>query len=392
MSRHLGPARRIAVTLAALALGLGLLPRQICGHDAGAYFAGEREVQDRLARAAVRTILDHQEEGRTFYHTGAERFDGQSAVAIYQMTILGLGQIVREHPELRDAYLPAMRAAADRLVDPKTLRYAARVWGGSGLDRMRPGEGHAYLGYVNMALGMLRAVDPATPHAALNDRLTEAFAERLGSAPTGLIETYPGETWPPDVAAVAGSIGLHDQVTGTDRHGLLARWAERFDKCAVHKSGYLVQRVRSGSCKPLDAPRGSGTAIASYFIGFADAPLSRRLYDAIATRGRISWLGFAGVREYAPGFKGKGDLNAGPMVLGASVGATGYALGAARAHGDLEFYRELFRSVTLAGVPSDTGGGATRFATGGALGNALLLAMLTANPVSQNTSGGETRK
>ena len=378
--------------LASLALGLGVLPRQICGRNAGAYFAGEREVQDRLARAAVRAILDHQGESRAFHHTGAERFDGQSAVAIYQMTILGLGQIVREHPELRDAYLPAMREAADRLVDPQTLRYAARVWGESGLDRMRAGEGHAYLGYVNLALGMLRAVDPATPHAALNDRLTEAFAERLGSAANGLIETYPGETWPPDVAAVAGSIGLHDQVTGTDRHGLLARWAERFGKCAVHKSGYLVQRVRSGSCKPLDAPRGSGTAIAAYFIGFADVPLSRRLYDAIATQGRISWLGFAGVREYAPGFKGKGDLNAGPMVLGASVGATGYALGAARAHGDLDFYRELFRSVTLAGTPADAGGGATKFATGGALGNALLLAMITANPVSPTPGPAETRK
>ena len=81
------------------------------------------------------------------------------------MTILGLGQIVREHPETRDAYLPAMRAAAARMVDPRTLGYAARRWGKHGIERMRPGEGHAYLGYINLALGMLRAIDPETPYA-----------------------------------------------------------------------------------------------------------------------------------------------------------------------------------------------------------------------------------
>jgi hypothetical protein len=245
---------------------------------------------------------------------------------------------------------------------------------------MAPGEEHAYLGYINLALGMLRAVDPATPYAALNDRLTAALAERLDRAPTGLIETYPGETWPPDVAAVAGSIGLHAAVTGVDRRALLARWAARFEACAVHRSGYLVQRVKSGTCKAVDAPRGSGTAIASYFIAFADPALSRRLYDGLRGAGRRCALGFCGIREYAPGFHGKGDVDAGPMLMGVSVGATGFALGAARAHGDADLFRELYRSAHLVGVPVGVGG-QTKFAAGGALGNALLLAMLTANRV-----------
>jgi hypothetical protein len=273
-----------------------------------------------------------------------------------------------------------MRAAAARLTDPRTLPTATRAWKQNGLVAMAPGAGHAYLGYINLALGMLRAVDPETPYAALNDRLTAALAERLDRSPTGLIETYPGETWPPDVAAVAGSIGLHATVTGVDRRALLDRWARRFEACAVHRSGYLVQRVRSGTCTPADAPRGSGTAIASYFISFADPALSRRLYEALRSEGRICALGFCGIREYAPGFHGKGDVDAGPMMMGASVGATGYALGAARAHGDADLYRELYRSAHLAGVPV-SGKPSTKFAAGGALGNALLLAMLTANRV-----------
>jgi hypothetical protein len=369
---------RATSAAAAFALTIAIVPRQVCGGPAQPLFEGELAAQDALARAVARALA--AEPRRQFYRSGSSRFDGQSAVAIYQMAILGMGQIIREHPERRDEYLPAMRAAAAKLTDPRTLPTATRAWKHNGLDAMASGEGHAYLGYINLALGMLRAVEPATPYAALNDRLTAALAERLDRSPTGLIETYPGETWPPDVAAVAGSIGLHAAFTGADRRALLARWAARFEACAVHRSGYLVQRVKTGTCRPVDAPRGSGTAIASYFISFADPALSRRLYAAVRDEGRVCALGFCGIREYAPGFHGKGDGNAGPMLMGVSVGATGFALGAARAHGDAALFRELYRSAHLAGVPV-SGGGQTKFAAGGTLGNALLLAMLTANRV-----------
>jgi len=370
---------RVLSVLASFAVTTAIVPREIAGHAAQPLFDGELAAQDALARTVAREIA--AQPNRQFYRSGSRRFDGQSAIAIYQMAILGMGQIIRAHPERRDEYLPAMRAAAARLADPRTLPTAAQVWGENGLVAMAPGAGHAYLGYINLALGMLRAVDPETPYAALNDRLTAALADRLDRSPTGLIETYPGETWPPDVAAVAGSIGLHASVTGVDRHALLERWARRFEACAVHRSGYLVQHVKSGTCKPVDAPRGSGTAIASYFLGFADAHLSQRLYDALRDQGRSCVLGFCGIREYAPGFHGKGDGDSGPLVMGVSVGATGFALGAARAHGDGDLYRELYRSTHLVGVPVGVDG-QTKFAAGGALGNALLLAMLTANPIS----------
>ena len=379
------PLLRAASVAASFAVTIAIVPRQLCGRTAQPLFDGELAAQDALAREVARA-LDAQPGRRQFYRSGASRFDGQSAIAIYQMAILGLGQIIREHPERRVAYLPAMRAAAERLTDPRTLPTATRAWKHNGLVAMAPGEGHAYLGYINLALGMLRTVDPATPYAALNDRLTASLAERLDRSPTGLIETYPGETWPPDVAAVAGSIGLHAAVTGVDRSALLARWAARFEACALHRSGYLVQRVRSGGCKPVDAPRGSGTAIASYFIAFADPALSRHLYEALRDEGRVCALGFCGIREYARGFHGKGDGNAGPTLLGVSVGATGFALGAARAHGDGELFRELNRSAHLAGAPVGVGG-RTTFAAGGTLGNALLLAMLTANRVPGRDGG-----
>jgi hypothetical protein len=368
--------QRLALALLCLVAWIELAPRAWFGLSAARWYDGAPAARTPLAERVREEV--EERDALLFYQSGRSRFDGQSAVAIYQMTLLGLGQLIEERPELSERYLPAMRIAAHRLVEPKTLDYARQVYGSHGVVAMAPGAGHAYLGYINLGLGMLRKHDPTTDLAALHDRITLRLAQRLFASATGMIETYPGETWPPDVAAVAGSIGLHAEATGQAPPKELATWAQRFRTCAISNKGdgYLVQRLVSGSCQPKDAPRGSGTAVAAYFISFAVPSLSSELYQAVG-RQRSTFLGFGGIREYAPGFSGSGDTNAGPIVFGVSVGATGFAIGAARAHGDRDGYIALTRTALLFGVPTTSGNG-ERFAVGGALGDALLLAMLTA--------------
>ncbi|MBX3232044.1 MAG: hypothetical protein KIT84_19985 [Labilithrix sp.] len=370
-------SRRWLILTSVVVFVVLVVPRWTAGVGAGAYFDGELAAQDALAQTVVKGVME--QEGPTAYQTGFVRFDGQSTIAIHQMALLGLGQIVLDHPEKREAYLPAMRAAADHLADPSVLVYADQVYAAEG-DRAYD-EGRAYLGYTNLGLGMLRMIDPDGPHAPLHDRITADLTRRIAASKHGMIETYPGETWPPDVAAVVGSIGLHARATKTDRSELLARWAETFERCALHgKTGLLFQRMTSGSCEAVDAPRGSGTAIASYFLSFATPVLARRLYDALVAELWVDVLGFGGVREYASGFTGEGDVNAGPILFGVSVGATGFAIAATRTHGDRARFRGLYRSTSLFGVPTSVDG-RTAFAAGGVLGNALLLAMLTARPL-----------
>src|SRR5205814_8827897 len=84
----------------------------------------------------------------------------------------------------------------------------------------------AYLGYLNLLLGLERRLDPASRHAPLNDRVTAALARRLENSPHLVLQSYPGEVYPVDNAAVAASIALHDRVAGSDHAVLLRRWSE----------------------------------------------------------------------------------------------------------------------------------------------------------------------
>lgn len=369
---------RLALAFGCFGLCVTQIPQGYCRREASNHYERNFDLQQKWGRRVAQELLRRPE--RLLFQTQSKRFNSQSSVAIYQMAILGLGQIIQEHPRLRDEFLPAMRSAADRMVDARTLNYARDEYGSDAIVDLRF-SGHAYLGYVNLALGMMRLVDPDSPHAELHDRLSDELARNLDASPIGMLETYPGETWPPDVAAVAGSVGFHSRVTGKERNGLMARWQARFEKCALDSSGYLVQRLETGSCTPRDMPRGSGTAVSSYFLSFYPNTLSGELEQTLARIGHREFVGLGALREYAPGQSGLGDGNSGPVIFGVSIGATGFGLGAARAHNDALLFESLFATTALFGLPIESDEGLD-FAAGGLLGNSLLLAMLTARGVS----------
>ncbi|MBL1077016.1 hypothetical protein JK358_21700 [Nocardia sp. 2] len=133
-------------------------------------------------------------------------------------------------------------------------------------------NGHAYLSYPALALGMARLVDPGFPAelAARQDAIVAAFERRLLASPTGLLDTFPGEAYPTDVAAVAAAIAVHGRATETDHSAVLAHWARQVRAVRLDAgTGLVVQRMGLDG-RAHDAPRASGTGFAAYFAGFAD--------------------------------------------------------------------------------------------------------------------------
>lgn len=372
--------RRLLAIVAGIVVAVtvvGLLPGWWCGRDAAKWYDGDAARVRGLAEEMVAFEVD--DDHRRATGAGGE-LGGMWGLLAHQMTALGLAQVCLAHPEWRKRYAPfATRAAAKSLL-PELRAAFTGSWHEDGMAHLDSPHGHAYLAYPALALGMARLVDPAFPPdlAREDDALVAAFQRRLLASPTGLLDTFPGEAYPTDVAAVAAAIAVQGRATGVDRSAVLAHWAQQVRAVQIdRRTGLVLQRMGVDG-RAHDAPRASGTGLASYFAGFADRALAAQL-AAATLRQQRNILGFGAIHEYGHGHRGGGDIDSGPVILGISVSATGFALAAARSFGYRDDFTRLFRTTDLLGLPLRSGN-RVRFATAGAIGNALLLAFLTAGP------------
>ncbi|HBP21439.1 MAG TPA: hypothetical protein DEA08_27080 [Planctomycetes bacterium] len=370
---------RLLSLLSALLLSAAVLAPRYCALGWEQPYEGQRAWARAQGAGVARWVeADLEREG---FATGSARFDGEWWFGTYLMAGLGYVQTAREHPELAERHLALAARCVERLLEPRVRAFDAEAWlGEDALDSLAGPNGHAaYLGYLNLLLGLLREQDPSTPHAALNDRISAALARRFAAAPHGLIATYPGELYPVDNSAGIASLAVHARATRSPASPAVAAWVARVRAAYLDpETGLLVQAVSSSTGQPSDAPRGSGSALAAYFLAYADPALSRDLYRAVDAQLSERFLGFGVVREYpatVPG--GAGDIDSGPLILGYSVSATGFTLAGARIHGDPAAFARIYATAWLFGAPTSRGE-ALRFAAGGPLGDALLFALMSA--------------
>jgi hypothetical protein len=364
---------RISMVFAVAAVTVWLVPSWLSAREAGTVFHGATDRQLALERSLAETI--ERPLSTADFPTGSKVIDGEWLFATYMMAGMGFGQLALEHPELTARELPLVKKCIAKAISKPVRQFDTDAWHGDDPLAHLDDDTHAhgsYLGYVNLLLSLDRRLDPKSEYAPLNDRITEALARRLEKDDL-LLPSYPNSYFPVDNTAVIASIALYDRALGSARHaGLVARFCRRLDeKWRDRKTGLLHQTEPHGS------PRGSGTTLASYFLSFADRKLSGDLLAATKRSLQGGVLGFGAVREFPAGRRGRGDADSGPIIAGFGVSATGFAVGAARANGDEELFKSLYATVELFGAPAERGG-VRRYASGGAVGNAILFAMVTA--------------
>jgi hypothetical protein len=222
-----------------------------------------------------------------------------------------------------------------------------REWGSDPLATLERAEGHAgYLGHVLLSLDAACLLD-APRDEVLHARLAEALARRMAEAPAGLIETYPGELYVPDNVVVMAGLAQYDACLGEPRHAaLVSRWLATLQARWVDPdNGVLV-------FAPGQRARGSGAAWNSFYLPFIDARFaadqSRRTWATFADTALGGWL--HGLREWPRGMDGPGDVDSGPLVMGISPSATGFALGDATLWGRQPDRDGVARLAELVGV------------------------------------------
>lgn len=321
------------------------------------------------------------------FATGARRFDGEWVFGTYTMAALGFGQValgeLADGADVRDD-LARLELAVGALDDAGVMAFDVEAYH---RQPLADDDGHAaWLGYGGLAYGMrdlvaarVAARDGVAWRPSPEARAVEAaILGRLRRHPDDLVPTYPRERYPVDNASMIGALGLFAAARGEAPPPEVARWGALARRSWVDpETGLLFQAVGTDG-RPIDGPRGSGTFLAAYFLSFADPALSAALYEAGREALYVDAGGFAGMREHPRGVDRGGDIDSGPIVGGLGMSSTGFALAGARVHHDPEVFRRLYATTHLFGGPQSWGDGGTRFASGGPLGDAILLAMLTA--------------
>ncbi len=362
--------------MAALAV-LATVPVTFCARGAAKWMAGDAENQLRLSRGVERLVLD-EPLTRSRYRTGSSQFNGEWLFGTYLMAGIGFSQVAIEHPERREEQSALARRCIERLLEPEVRAFDGEMWGADPLDSIG-GRGHhaAYLGYLNFLLGLYRMASGDETYAELNDRITADLIRHLSVSRIGLLESYPGEVYPVDNCFVIGSIGLHQRASGQDHSEVINRWVNNTRARYVdQETGLLIQAVDAWDGAAGDDPRGSGTALGLFAVHHADSRFAAELYAGIRKTLARNWLGFGAVREYSAANPGRGDIDSGPIIFGYGFSATGFSIAGARRCGDDEYFRRLFATAHLCGAPLDRAG-RREYVSGGALGNAILFAMLT---------------
>lgn len=362
--------RKKLMHIAALAASL-LLPAPLLRTGAHDWIDPDAAEGPRLARSAASKL--RADIGAADFGTGSAHFDGEWWLATYAFAAVGYANVARTHPETRAEMAEAARFAAAQLVRPEVRSFDTRVWGDDMLDCLhRNDHDHAVLGYIALGLGAARELDPELPQSDLHDDIIATLTRRL-DRPGALLATYPGQGFPVDVAMTYAAIGHHARLTRHAPPPVLLRRLDKFEHDFVTEDGLLVQMVEPHGGRALDHARGSGTALAAWALGDVDPALSARL--ARGTRDVLgeSVMGLGVVSEYRATVSARGDIDSGPLVLGWSVSATGFAIGAGRRLGDRAWTGRLWATARLFGIPTGRSG----FLTGGHLGNALMLAFLT---------------
>lgn len=366
-----------AIGATAVTAALFTVPITVCSRGAAKWMEGGIACQQELARGMARFIREEDISLQRF-QTGFSQFDGEWLFGTYLMAGIGFSQSALEHPELQEEHAPLVKQCIEKLLTPEIRAFDKERWNEDPLEGIGGKNHHAaYLGYLNLLMGLHRSAFGDESYADLHDRITAGLVRNVALSRTALLESYPGEVYPVDNSFVIGSIGLHQRVTGEDHSDLIATWVKQARACFVDQETQLfVQSVDYSDGMPMDEPRGSGTALGLFALHYADPHLARDLYRGIRKSLAGTILGFGAVREYPRGVSGQGDIDSGPIIFGYGMSATGFSIAGARRYNDETFFRQLYATAHFCGAPS-TRSGRREYISGGPLGNAILFAMLT---------------
>jgi hypothetical protein len=242
----------------------------------------------------------------------------------------------------------ALAAAKALLLDPAHHSWVRRHWGADYMHRRN-------VFFRSLLIGGLssyeRVTHDGTALPVLRDQV-ETLSAELDASPLGVLEDYPGETYPIDVLAAVGFIQRADAVLGTDHGAFVARSRRGFTGPMADDLGLVPFRMDLPGGEQVQPSRGIGTSWILLFVpDLYGVGTARDWYGRYAESfyQRRAWA--EGFREYARGRGGDElgfEIDAGPVIDGFGTAASAFGIAAARRNGRFDHAYALSSELVAA--------------------------------------------
>lgn len=227
----------------------------------------------------------------------------------------------------------AVAASRALLLDPAHHSWVRRHWGPDYLH-----EQDVFFRSLLIAglTSHARITRDGTSLPLLRDQV-ETLSAALDASPLGVLEDYPGETYPIDVLAAIGFIRRADAVLGTDHSAFAARSRRAFVGDRADDLGLVPYRVDLPSGEHVEPSRGIGMSWTLQFVPDVYGAATARDWYGRYERAFYQRRGWAeGFREYPRRRSDERftfEIDAGPVVDGFGTSASAFGIAAARRNG-----------------------------------------------------------
>ncbi len=313
----------------------------------------------------------HIDEAAKALAPNESQFAGEWSIVTLSMTAIAAANIGFEHSDAVPAGVELVTRCAEAARRKESRAFDAARWNDDPIDAMEgPGAHIGYLGHLAMILEAHRLLGGRDAElAALETKVIAALTTKLQSAPSGLLPTYPNETYVADNAVVLAALALSDIGRPAKPHAHLLKTALSTWRATLldKDTGALVFSPTHGRA------RASGAALSAMMLWFVDETFAKEQSKAIAAHFDDDVFGLFGAVCEFEGCKGDGDVDSGPLVRGASPSATGFAIALAKRSGDEKWLGRLLATAEWAGL-GFSWSGKRRYVFAPLVGDAVVLA------------------
>lgn len=358
--------RSFAIVLRVL-FALVLAPWTFGAVSAGCRFGHDTHAMTARGASLFAWARDHLDEEWHGYALGDDLGVGAFDAILLSELAVGLHQSARLDPAREAESARLLRVVADRIVSADTAPQHRPLTQRS-LDDHNLYYTHALL---VLSLSRLHGDDRRD---ALATSLARHLDARSCASDTFHARSYPGSPrWPADQSATLAALHAYRAAYGGEvgvraTRGWLA-WMEH------HRASGNLPWSATGDTSYTRIPRGCALSYITFYTAQFAPDESDRLYRAYVASHGLDVLGVSGFREWPPGVDRGSDADAGVVLFGWGMAATGIGLGAARIHGDEARVVGIERIADLVGVPVGRS-----YALAPTLGMAMLFAGETAAP------------